>query len=50
MKKNILGELAYAMAVNINRSFKIYGWCASIRGVEIGRHGGQLPCHTVSDR
>src|SRR4030095_2537662 len=24
---------AYAMAVNINRSFKLYGWCSRIRGV-----------------
>src|SRR5215213_328942 len=24
---------AYAMAVNINRSFKMYGWCTRIRGV-----------------
>ncbi|MFH4210135.1 type VI secretion system contractile sheath large subunit, partial [Acinetobacter baumannii] len=27
---------AYAMAVNINRSFKLYGWCSRIRGVESG--------------
>jgi type VI secretion system protein ImpC len=27
---------AYALAVNIGRSFKMYGWCASIRGVEAG--------------
>ena len=27
---------AYAMAVNINRAFKQYGWCTSIRGVESG--------------
>src|SRR5215469_5970598 len=27
---------AYAMAVNVNRSFKLYGWCSSIRGVENG--------------
>src|SRR5690554_3782346 len=27
---------AYAMAVNINNSFKQYGWCTSIRGVESG--------------
>src|SRR5579864_8521713 len=25
---------AYAMGVNINRSFKLYGWCSLIRGVE----------------
>ena len=27
---------AYGMAVNINRSFKQYGWCSRIRGVESG--------------
>ena len=30
---------AYAMAVNINRAFKIYGWCSRIRGVESGGAG-----------
>lgn len=37
---------AYAMAVNINRSFKLYGWCASIRGVESGGAVEGLPVHT----
>lgn len=37
---------AYAMGVNINRSFKQYGWCASIRGVESGGMVESLPCHT----
>ena len=37
---------AYAMAVNINRSFKYYGWCTSIRGVESGGIVENLPCHT----
>lgn len=37
---------AYAMAVNINRSFKYYGWCTSIRGVESGGIVEDLPCHT----
>ena len=37
---------AYAMAVNINRSFKHYGWCTSIRGVESGGIVENLPCHT----
>lgn len=37
---------AYAMAVNINRSFKQYGWCTSIRGVESGGVVENLPCHT----
>ena len=27
---------AYAMATNINRSFKMYGWCSRIRGIESG--------------
>jgi len=37
---------AFAMAVNINRSFKTYGWCARIRGVESGGLVEGLPCHT----
>jgi type VI secretion system protein ImpC len=37
---------AYAMAVNINRSFKEYGWCARIRGVESGGAVEGLPVHT----
>jgi type VI secretion system protein ImpC len=37
---------AYAMAVNINRSFKYYGWCSSIRGVESGGAVEGLPVHT----
>ncbi len=37
---------AYAMGVNINRSFKEFGWCASIRGVESGGIVEGLPCHT----
>jgi len=37
---------AYAMAANINRSFKEYGWCTAIRGVESGGAVENLPCHT----
>ena len=37
---------AYAMATNINRSFKTYGWCSSIRGVESGGAVEGLPTHT----
>lgn len=37
---------AYAMAVNINRSFKQFGWCTSIRGVESGGAVENLFCHT----
>ena len=37
---------AYAMAVNVNRSFKEYGWCSRIRGVESGGAVEGLPTHT----
>ncbi len=37
---------AYAMAVNINRSFKEYGWCSRIRGIESGGAVEGLPAHT----
>ncbi|MEL7473851.1 MAG: type VI secretion system contractile sheath large subunit [Planctomycetota bacterium] len=37
---------AYAMAVNINQAFKMYGWCTRIRGVESGGAVEGLPCHT----
>ncbi len=37
---------AYAMGVNINRSFSDYGWCAHIRGVESGGVVENLPTHT----
>jgi type VI secretion system protein ImpC len=36
---------AYAMAVNINRAFKLYGWCSRIRGVESGGAVEGLPVH-----
>ncbi|WP_424683001.1 type VI secretion system contractile sheath large subunit [Frateuria sp. YIM B11624] len=36
---------AYAMAVNINRSFKAYGWCSRIRGIESGGAVEGLPVH-----
>jgi type VI secretion system protein ImpC len=37
---------AYAMGVNINRAFKLYGWCSRIRGVESGGIVEGLPVHT----
>ena len=37
---------SYAMAVNINRAFKEYGWCTRIRGVESGGEVLNLPSHT----
>ena len=36
---------SYAMAVNINRSFKMYGWCSRIRGIESGGSVEGLPTH-----
>jgi type VI secretion system protein ImpC len=37
---------AYAMATNINRAFKLYGWCSRIRGAESGGMVEGLPTHT----
>jgi len=37
---------AYAMATNITRSFKTYGWCSRIRGIESGGAVEGLPTHT----
>ncbi len=37
---------AYAMATNINQSFKLYGWCSRIRGIESGGAVEGLPTHT----
>ena len=37
---------AYAMARNVTRSFKMYGWCSRIRGIESGGAVEGLPVHT----
>jgi type VI secretion system protein ImpC len=37
---------AYAMATNITQSFKQYGWCSQIRGIESGGMVPNLPVHT----
>jgi type VI secretion system protein ImpC len=37
---------AYAMAANVNRAFKEYGWTVRIRGVESGGEVINLPTHT----
>ncbi len=37
---------AFAMGVNVARAFKLYGWCARIRGPESGGMVEGLPCHT----
>jgi type VI secretion system protein ImpC len=36
---------AYAMATNITRAFKYFGWCSRIRGVESGGAVEGLPVH-----
>jgi len=45
-KKYTWANSAYAMAVNINRSYKTYGWCSRIRGIESGGSVEGLPTHT----
>jgi type VI secretion system protein ImpC len=45
-KKYCWANSAYTMAVNINRSFKEYGWCSRIRGIESGGVVEGLPTHT----
>ncbi len=45
-QKYTWANAAYAMAVNINRSFKMYGWCSRIRGIESGGAVEGLPTHT----
>jgi type VI secretion system protein ImpC len=37
---------AYAMAANVTRSFKTYGWCSRIRGAESGGMVEGLPVHS----
>src|ERR1700729_1580708 len=37
---------AYAMAANINRAYKEWGWCIRIRGVQSGGEVINLPTHT----
>ncbi len=44
--KYVWANSAYAMAANINRAFKMYGWCTRIRGVESGGAVEGLPTHT----
>jgi type VI secretion system protein ImpC len=39
------GNSAYALAANVNKAFAMYGWTASIRGVESGGLVEGLPVH-----
>lgn len=45
-RKYTWANAAYAMATNINRAFKQFGWCSRIRGVESGGVVENLPVHT----
>lgn len=45
-EKYVWSNSAYAMAVNINRAFKEWGWCSRIRGIESGGSVEGLPTHT----
>jgi len=38
----------YAMATNITRAHKLYGWTTAIRGVESGGEVANLPTHTFA--
>jgi type VI secretion system protein ImpC len=44
--KYLWTNAAYAMGVNLTRSFKAYGWLSRIRGVESGGLVEDLPTHT----
>ena len=44
--KYVWSNAAFAMGVNITRAFKLYGWCARIRGAESGGTVEGLPVHT----
>ncbi len=45
-RKYCWSNSAFAMGTNITRAFKLFGWCARIRGVESGGMVEDLPCHT----
>lgn len=45
-EKYVWSNAAYAMGTNITRAFKLYGWCARIRGAESGGMVEGLPVHT----
>src|SRR5205085_4005271 len=44
--KYVWTNAAYSMATNITRAFKLYGWCACIRGAESGGMVEGLPVHS----
>lgn len=42
----VWSNAAYAMGVNINKAFKLYGWCTAIRGIEGGGVVSGLPVYS----
>jgi type VI secretion system protein ImpC len=44
--KYLWGNAAWALGARLTQSFALYGWCASIRGVEGGGLVEGLPAHT----
>jgi type VI secretion system protein ImpC len=44
--KYVWTNAAYSMATNVTRAFKMYGWCARIRGAESGGMVEGLPVHS----
>ncbi len=44
--KYLWSNAAYALGARLTQSFALYGWCASIRGVEGGGLVEGLPAHT----
>ncbi len=45
-QKYTWSNAAFAMGANMTRAFKLYGWCARIRGTESGGIVEKLPVHT----
>jgi type VI secretion system protein ImpC len=43
---HLWGNAAYAMAANIARAFRLYGWCVRIRGIDTGGAVEGLPILT----
>jgi type VI secretion system protein ImpC len=46
--KYLWGNAAYALGARLTNAFSLYGWCASIRGVEGGGLVEGLPAHNFS--
>jgi type VI secretion system protein ImpC len=46
--KYLWGNAAYALGARLTSAFAMYGWCASIRGVEGGGLVEGLPTHTFT--